>query len=212
MGMNGNGDRFFRTTRGRIVMLLRGRGRHVNELAAELGVTDNAVRAQLLVLQRDGLVTASGTRPGTRKPHTLYSLTAQAEQYFPKPYEPVLCELLSVLSNRLSGRRMDSVLRAVGRRLAAAFKPRATSAIIRERVQVALDVLSELGGLGEILEEDGKLIIRGCNCPLKAAVNAYPGSCRVAETMLEEIIGAPVRERCEKGPSPRCCFEIFPNG
>jgi predicted ArsR family transcriptional regulator len=212
MGMNGNGDRFFRTTRGQIVMLLRRRGRHVNELAAELGVTDNAVRAQLLALERDGLVATSGSLPGTRKPHTLYSLTEQAEQHFPKPYEPLLRELLSVLASKLSTRRMDAVLRSVGRRLAEAFKPRATSAIIRQRVQVALEVLGELGGLGEIVEEDGKLLIRGCNCPLKAAVSAYPGSCRVAETMLEEIIGAPVRERCERGPSPRCCFEILPNG
>src|SRR5690242_21552530 len=154
MGMTGESDRFFRTTRGRILMLLRRKSRNVNELAAELGVTDNAVRAQLLALERDGLVAASGTIPGTRKPHTLYSLTDEAERLFPKAYEALLCELLSVLGGRLPARRMDAVLRSVGRRLAAAFRPRASSAIIRERVKVAVDVLGELGGLAEIAGQD----------------------------------------------------------
>ena len=40
------------TTRGHIVTLLRGGERSVDELAAELGLTDNAVRAHLVILQR----------------------------------------------------------------------------------------------------------------------------------------------------------------
>jgi hypothetical protein len=28
------------------------------------------------------------------------------------------------------------------------------------------------------------------------------------ETLLGELIGTPVRERCERGAQPRCCFEI----
>lgn len=37
-------QRFFETTRGRIVTLLRGTTKTVNELAEELELTDNAVR------------------------------------------------------------------------------------------------------------------------------------------------------------------------
>ena len=56
----------------------------MNELAAALGLTDNAVRAHLLSLERDGLAHQSGTQPGFRKPHATYALTAEAEQIFPK--------------------------------------------------------------------------------------------------------------------------------
>jgi hypothetical protein len=28
------------------------------------------------------------------------------------------------------------------------------------------------------------------------------------ETLLSDVIGAPVREHCERGERPRCCFEI----
>src|SRR5919197_4867912 len=94
-------QRFWASTRGRIVLLLRRGSRTVNELAAALGLTDNAVRTQLTALERDGLVHASGTRPGTRKPNITYGLTPEAGRLFPKMYGPVLRQLLDVLAERL---------------------------------------------------------------------------------------------------------------
>src|SRR5262245_792205 len=81
------GERFFESSRGRVVTLLRGGSKTVNELSDELGLTDNAVRAHLLSLERDHLVRQSGIQRGTRKPHFAYELTAEAEQLFPKSYD-----------------------------------------------------------------------------------------------------------------------------
>ena len=52
----------------------------VNDLAAELRLTDNAVRAHLASLERDRLVVQSGVKPGFRKPHATYALGPEAEQ------------------------------------------------------------------------------------------------------------------------------------
>jgi predicted ArsR family transcriptional regulator len=61
--------RFFSSTRGRIVALLRAATRTVDELADALGLTDNAVRAHLVTLERDGLVEPSGQpRPSSSSP------------------------------------------------------------------------------------------------------------------------------------------------
>jgi predicted ArsR family transcriptional regulator len=186
----------------------------VNDLAAALGVTDNAIRAQLAILERDGLVAESGQQRGTRKPHVAYALTAAAERLFPKPYEPLLRELLTVLGREVPSDRLDEMLRAAGRRLAvglgaAEMAADAPVAGLRARVEGAVEVLGQLGGMASVEEAaDGRLTIRGRCCPIQAAVSAYPGSCRVAEAMLTQIVGAPVRERCEKGESPRCCFEV----
>src|ERR671922_1517816 len=94
-------ERFFDSTRGRIVALLRGATRTVNELAEELGLTDNAVRAHLLSLERDGLVKQSGVQRGPRKPHFAYELTAEAERLFPKAYDALLNQLITALKGRL---------------------------------------------------------------------------------------------------------------
>ena len=49
-------------TRGRIIGILRRGEQSVDELAAELGVTDNAIRAQLETLEREGVVHQSRVR------------------------------------------------------------------------------------------------------------------------------------------------------
>jgi hypothetical protein len=42
-----------------------------------------------------------------------------------------------------------------------------------------------------------------------AAVSAtHPEVCRLAETLMTEIAGVPVRERCKHGESPQCRLEI----
>src|SRR4028119_1918149 len=102
--------RFLASTRGRIIGLLRSSSRTVNELAAALNLTDNAVRSHLSTLERDGLVQQSGVRPGLRKPHAVYELTAEAEQLFPKAYAPLLNQVLDVLDERLAPEALEAVL------------------------------------------------------------------------------------------------------
>lgn len=76
--------RLLDSTRGQILTLLRNAPQTVNDLAAALKLTDNAVRAHLTSLERDGLIQRDGMEPGFRKPHVSYGLTTDAEQIFPK--------------------------------------------------------------------------------------------------------------------------------
>ena len=107
-------QRFFASTRGRIVALLRRASRTVEELAQALGLTDNAIRAHLASLERDGLVRQQGVRRGVRKPSYAYDLTPEADRLFPKPYAPVLGQLLDVLAERLEPAEVEALLRAEG--------------------------------------------------------------------------------------------------
>jgi predicted ArsR family transcriptional regulator len=65
-----------------------------------------------------------------------------------------------------------------------------------------------LGGLAEVEEGDGAIVIRGCSCPIAAAVADHPESCELAEALLTEVMGVPVRQCCDQGPPPRCAFEV----
>lgn len=208
MAATGWYERLLASTRGRIVSELRRGAGTVNDLAAATGLTDNAVRAHLITLERDGLVQLGGTRPGTRKPNVLYELTPEAACLFPKPYAVVLQQLLNVLSERLAPADADEILRAVGRRLASAFRHAVRGAGLRQRVLEVLAVLQEVGGLAEVEEQEGRLCIRGLDCPLGGAVTAQRQVCRVAETMLAELLGVPVHERCQVEGQIHCQFEL----
>lgn len=202
--------KFFSSTRGQIVHLLRGAARTVDELAKVLELTDNAVRAHLATLERDGLVHQTGVRRGARKPHLTYELTHEAEHLFPKSYDALLNVLLSVVKEKLAPDEMEDVLREVGRRIAAgAMINRANGADLLARAQEAANLLEALGGAARIETEDGKIRIRSESCPFATAVAAHPEVCVAAETFVAQITGGRVREHCNKVETPpRCLFEI----
>lgn len=199
-------DRFFSSTRGRIVLLLRNTGKTVNELAAALGLTDNAVRAHLLSLERDRLVESGGTIKGFRKPHYLYRLTAEARHIFPKAYDSLLNRLLDVLKKRMPGRTLDDVLHDVGKDIAGGRSNAEMS--LDERVDAALQTLEELGGSAVATRSESRLTIKSESCPFADAVIEHPEICQVTESMIGEIVGTPVREICDRTSMPRCRFAI----
>jgi predicted ArsR family transcriptional regulator len=204
--------RFWDSTRGRIILLLRAGSRTVNELAAALGLTDNAVRTQLDRLERDGLVRPSGRRPGTRKPTMIYDLTPDAERLFPKVYGPLLRHLLDELAERLPARKRDEMARAVGHRLAAEHRSAVHADNLPDRVAQAVTLLGEWGGLCESEGQDGKVVLRCSDCPLTLVVAGHPEVCRLVETVLSDLLRVPVQQRCQAEPAPQCRFEISAGG
>ena len=200
--------RLMESTRGRILDLLRAKEQTVNELAAALDLTDNAVRAHLSSLERDGLAHLSGSQPGFRKPHATYALTPEAEQIFPKSYGVLLDLLLIVISRQLSPKELRAAMRAVGKRVADNHLLEVKGKSRNQRIEAALRILKDLGGSATFEESEGKHFIRGNGCPLAAATSRHPEACLIAETLLSEIIGAPVKECCIHGSAPSCRFEI----
>lgn len=205
--------RFFETTRGRIVSLLRLAPHTVDELAEPLDLTPNAVRAHLATLERDGLVRQEGVRrgPGAGKPALVYELAPGAEPLFSRAYLPLLVKTVEVLSDRLSASELYALMRDVGRRLARAYP--SSSGTLPARVRAASMLLDELGGITTVQEGRGSLTIKGLGCPLCAVTSHRPEVCTAVEAMLAEAVGAPVTEHCDRTGRPRCEFRIsLPRG
>ena len=200
--------RLVESTRGQILTLLRQRDQTVDELATELQLTDNAVRAHLITLERDGFVGQAGTRAGARRPHVLYTVTGAVEHVFPKSYGRLLDLVLAAISRRLEGRELRSAMREVGRKIASENAGKTAPRSRQQRIDLAIRILSELGGAATVERVDGTDVIRGRGCPIAAATANHPEACLIAESLLSEVIGVPVKERCTRGADPSCCFEI----
>jgi len=201
-------ERLFKSTRGKILDLLRTRERTVNDLAAELSLTDNAVRAHLASLERDRLVAQSGMKPGIRKPHVTYALGPEAEHLFPKAYGKLVSLLMSIFSRQIKPRNLRAGMRAAGRSVAYEHLRDLHGKSREQRIDAALAILKELGGAAAFREEDGKHFIYGNGCPIAAATANHPEACLLAESLLTEIIGSPVKECCIRGPTPACRFQV----
>jgi len=199
-------------SRSDILQLLREHDCTVSDLADRLRLTPNAIRAQLEILETDGLVRKSGQRSGIRRPHVVYSLTERAAHSFPNAYGVLLAQLVDVLLRRSSPREAVACLREVGRELARDAAPQAAGKTAGERRRIALKVLAALGGEAVLNTSNGTESIEGRACPLAVITATHPEACQIAESLLAEIIGQPVRELCRRGARPRCRFQILAGG
>jgi predicted ArsR family transcriptional regulator len=201
---------FGESTRGRVVALLRRGERSVEELAASLGLTDNAVRAQLATLERDGVVQTVGIRRdgAVGKPATMYGVAADSSALFSTAYAPVLAALLAELGTRLSARELKAILRGTGRRLAPGLPKGAT---FDERARASAAWLAGLGADAELVRTSDGYEIRGFGCPLADAVSTCPATCTAMEALLSDVTDTTVRERCDRASRPRCRFLIPSN-
>jgi predicted ArsR family transcriptional regulator len=145
---------------------------------------------------------------GTRKPHFAYELAPEAENLFPKAYDALLNQLITALKGRLTPEAIEDILREVGRSLAARHSSDKSAGNLESRLQNALEVLKAIGGSPSVEREGDRLLIRSSGCPLSAAVIEHPEVCELAEALVAEIVGLPVREHCNRGESPKCCFEL----
>ena len=193
-------------TRERILLLLRQGPRTVDDLSRAAAVTPNSIRVQLAALERDRLVRREGLLRRARKPAYLYRLSAEAEMSFSKAYVPFLASLLRVLGDRLRPDAMTELMKEVGRRIALT-RPRHHSDR-DQRIEDAIDLLGELGGIAEVERRDGTVVIRGLGCPLGEVVQQDARVCGVLQSLLAEVIGATVRESCDRSDRPACRFEI----
>lgn len=196
------------STQRRLLLLLCQGERTVNELAAELGVTDNAVRAQLQRLTRDGLVRQVGSRPGIRRPHAQYELSPGAAKVFPTAYAPAMRFLVDVLSEQLPTASLRQLLLEAGRRL---LRSRLGDLRGQGPQGRLAEVLQRIGGAAcgvEVIDRPEETVVRSCACPLAAVTSSHPETCGLVAELLAEVIEAPARELCTKGEAPRCAFVI----
>ncbi len=201
-------QRFFDSTRGRIVSYLRGSHATVNDLAEHLELTDNAVRAHLATLERDGLVKQAGMKKGLRKPHFAYELTTEGEHLFPKAYDALLNQFIAVLKQRLSPKAFTEALHAVGRALAGDQRGEGRKQSLEKRVQLALRTLESIGGSPRLERKDKHLSITSRGCPLAAVVSEHPETCQMVETLISELVEVKVTEECDRSETPKCRFIV----
>jgi predicted ArsR family transcriptional regulator len=195
-------------TRAQLLGHLR-RGRNTIEALAEvLGMTDNAVRFHIAILERAKVVRRAGTLRAGRvgKPAVIYELTESAEEMQSRAYAPVLSACVAEVAERLSGDELALFLQSVGHRLASDIpKP---DGDLNSRVQHAAEILQTLGGVVDVIPTSEGTLIQGHGCPLAGAVARKPATCTIVRTLLDELIGTPVAEQCEHTERPRCRFLV----
>jgi predicted ArsR family transcriptional regulator len=194
-------------------MALKERGSAtIAQLAPPLGLTGEAVRQQLLQLQREGWIEAivdhDTVRGRTGRPATVYHLTDAGEHLFPKNYDALSIALLDAVTEEL-GTDAVRVLARVADDRVKALAPQVEGRTLEER----LDLLRSWYLADDpymTYERDGgdyRLIER--NCPFYNTAMNRPALCSVSVNALTRLLGVHVRreEKFQNGDG-RCVFRV----
>ncbi len=189
------GDRFFQTTRGKIVAQLRERGSaSAADLATVFGLSPNAVRQQLVVLERDGLVEERAVRRGPTKPTLEFSLAPKAETLFPQQYDKMLSAVLREVKDHYGVPAVEQLFERIARRAVDKTKAKVTAPDAEGKVAQLTQVLRDRGVVAEYSLVEGGFLLQEHTCPYSGVVKEHPEVCSVIHQVIDETIGGEHRQ------------------
>lgn len=203
------------SSREAILELLRTRPRTAPALADAVDISGTAIRKHLDRLTREGLVQEAGERRGRGRPATLYGLTEAGEARFRENRDQVLHSVFAALHAGADETRVRTLLRDAGTRLAQRMlhdrTPDEDSPLaLVDPLETALGLLRELGGRESVRQTGDGAEIIGFVCPLAEYARDYPAVCEFVAGFTEEIVGAPVEDRCPHTGEPVCVLSVSP--
>ena len=187
----------------------------ISQLAGVLNLTGEAVRQQLLLLQQEGWVAPlREPRNGnhrTGRPASKFQLTTDGDDLFPKSYDDLASDVLSVVdelgsdvARRFFGRLTDERVTAAEPSVRDLPLPAKVDAL--KAFYVAGDPYMDAETTG-----DGFRLIER-NCPYFNVAMQRPGICSVSVNALTRLLGVRVvREEAFQRGDGRCVFRILAN-
>jgi predicted ArsR family transcriptional regulator len=148
-------------------------------------VNENAVRQQLVALQREGLVERRLERRKRGRPTHLFALTTKAEALFPNAYGPFALAILRQIRETDGAGKVETLLRKRTRTLAAAYRKRLTGKSLGDKVQELVRIRDEEGYMAGVRA-------RGLvehHCPIAAIAREFPLVCQMEKALFEAVLG-----------------------
>jgi len=189
-------------TRGQVVDLLRAEPRPVAALAADLGLTEAAVRRHLTSLERDGLVTSRALGPrGRGRPATAWALTDRARRLYPDRSAEFANEVLEYLEDQHGRTALLAFLRwRQGRhaeRYGDALAGLSDTTERAARLAELLDADGFASGVDEHVTPDGRTVLelRQGHCTISDVAAAHPEICAYEAALFQRLLGGRLSRR-----------------
>lgn len=176
------------------------------ELSEAIGIGAVGIRQHLALLERDDLVQIVGVRRAVGRPSQLYALTPSAAALFPKSYDRLAMDILSLVES-------DGGLEAVGRlfaarrsRLAEQYGARLAGKSRGEQIAELVEILNEQGYMCESRQlEDGSYVLTQHNCPIDCVAREHTQACTEEITLYQDLLGADIRRDESIAEGGSCC-------
>lgn len=190
----------------------------IAQLADLLQLTGEAVRQQLLQLQRDGWIEAhidraQAEKARTGRPATMYTLTDAGDHLFPKHYDSLNVAMIDAVADELGPAALTQVFERMSEARVASVEPALRGKPLEEKVELLRSWYLDDDPYMELERgADGDFYLRERNCPFLNTAMRRPALCSVSVNALTRLLGVRVRrdEKFQTGHG-RCVFHVFAN-
>jgi len=185
----------------------------IAQLAERLGMSGEAVRQQLVQLQREGWIEALHEREPARhsgRPPTRYRLTQAGDHVFPKHYDALTVAVIDAVASELGPAALERILSALTEARARQWEPRLAGKSLREKVEALRGVYEGEDPFMDVEEVPGGFRLVEHNCPFLNVAMDRPLLCSVTVSLLSRLLGVDiVREQRFQTGDGRCTFRIL---
>jgi len=185
----------------------------IAQLAERLGMSGEAVRQQLVQLQREGWIEALHERSANRhsgRPAARYRLTPAGDHVFPKQYDALTVAVLDAIASELGPETLDRLLANLTEARARSWASRLEGKSLRERLEALRGVYEGGDPFMDVEEVAGGFRLVEHNCPFLNVAMQRPVLCSLTVSLLSRLLGFEVvrEERFQTGDG-RCAFRVL---
>ncbi|MGZ4959111.1 MAG: helix-turn-helix transcriptional regulator [Methylomonas sp.] len=184
-------------------------GMSIDEMAAKLDISRNAVKQHLVTLEkqqwvREAALTSTGGRPARS-----YALTEQGLNRFPKQYAWFCNLLLSNLAGEMSTEALEKLMWNMGVKLAHSLAPQFSHKDPEQKRAALVDLMQSLGYHAELEQTQGHINIKAVNCVYHDLAQQHPELCYFDQALITTLLEQPVQQlSCMAKKDCDCRFKI----
>ncbi len=184
-------------------------GKSIDELAAELEISRNAVKQHLVGLEKDRLVQEATLNSTGGRPSRNYTLTEQGRNRLPKQYPWFCTLLLSELKSELGEQALRQMLWRMGVNLAQSLMPQFASKDFAQKQVALVELMQSLGYHAELQTTDTQPTIKAVNCVYHDLAQQHPELCEFDRALIATLLERPVEQTaCMALQDCACKFRI----
>jgi predicted ArsR family transcriptional regulator len=177
-------------------------------------LTGEAVRQQLLQLQREGWLEARVTRTSDRgrtgRPATSYSLTEAGDHLFPKHYDTLSISMMDAILDQLGPDALKKVLEKISDAKVGVKESAIRPLSLPARMQALKDWYLKDDPHMSVEQTEGGYRLIERNCPYINTAMNRPSLCSISVNALTKVLGFRVaREEKFQNGDGRCVFRVY---
>lgn len=189
-------------------LLYSNQGLTLDQLADLLGISRNAVKQHISVLEKMDCIESRMLPSGGGRPSRAYTLTDAGMEIFPKQYALFSTMLLKTISESIKDTELVNLLASIGHDLALPFKERVQHS--DNKIEEVINIMEELGYEARQFSSKNKPTeIIAKNCVFHDLAKENSAVCELDRSLISSLLDATIEQKecmVKGGESCRFCI------